>query len=92
MASGLPAIATDYPGVRAVVDEGENGTLVPRGDAGAVAAALRELVEAGPEARRSLGEAGRAKALREWSWPRLLDRMDRVYAEAIEARAAKGRR
>ena len=37
MACGLPTIATDYPGVRAVVDDGETGLLVPPGDADAVA-------------------------------------------------------
>ncbi len=35
MACGLPVIATDYPGVRAVVDDGETGIVVPPGDAGA---------------------------------------------------------
>jgi glycosyltransferase involved in cell wall biosynthesis len=89
MACGLPTIATDYPGVRAVVDEGETGLLVPRGDAEAVAAALRRLVAAGPEGRAALGGAGRAKAEREWGWSRLLDRMDGAYAEAIEARRAR---
>ena len=52
MACGLPVIATDYPGVRAVVDEGETGLLVARGDPAAVAAALRELVDAGPGSAR----------------------------------------
>lgn len=89
MACGLPAIATDYPGVRAVVDEGETGLVVPRGDVTAVARALRCLVDAGGEGRARLGRAGRAKAEREWSWPRLLDRMDGAYAEALAARAAK---
>lgn len=89
MACGLPAIATDYPGVRAVVDEGETGLVVPRGDATAVARALRHLVDAGDEGRARLGAAGRAKAEREWSWPRLLDRMDGAYAAAIAARQAK---
>ena len=86
MACGLPAIATDYPGVRAVVDEGETGLLVPAGDAGAVAAALAELDDAGAEGRAELGAAGRAKAEREWSWPRLVERMDGAYAEAIGRR------
>jgi glycosyltransferase involved in cell wall biosynthesis len=94
MACGLPTIATDYPGVRAVVDDGETGLLVPRGDAKAVADALRRLVEAGRDGRMAMGAAGRAKAEREWSWPQLLDRMDRVYAEAVEARRGRhgGRR
>ncbi len=90
MACGLAAIATDYPGVRAVVDDGATGLLVGRGDVAGVAAALGELA-GNPERRREMGERGRAKALAEWSWPSLLDRMDRAYAEAIEARGAKGR-
>ena len=35
-----------------------------------------------------MGERGRRKALDEWSWPRLVERMDRAYAEAI-ARGAR---
>jgi glycosyltransferase involved in cell wall biosynthesis len=89
MASGLPVVATDYPGVRAVVDEGENGLLAPRGDVRAVAARLRELIAAGPEGRARMGAAGRAKAEREWNWPRLLDRMDDAYAQAMAARRAR---
>ncbi|HLM32381.1 MAG TPA: glycosyltransferase family 4 protein [Solirubrobacterales bacterium] len=89
MACGLPAIATEYPGVRAVIDDRENGLLVPAGDPAAVARALGELAEAGPQRRRELGQAGRAKAVREWSWPTLVERMDRAYAEAIAARLAR---
>ncbi len=85
MAAGLPAIATDYPGVRAVIDEGDTGLLVPRGDAAAVAGAVGQLVAA-PERRREMGERGRAKAIAEWSWPRLVERMDDAYAQAIAAR------
>jgi glycosyltransferase involved in cell wall biosynthesis len=86
MAAGLPTIATEYPGVRAVVDEGETGLLVPPGDADAVAGAIRRLLEAGPSGRTTMGATGREKAERLWSWPRLLDRMDAAYAEAIASR------
>ena len=89
MACGLPVIATDYPGVRAVVDEGVTDTLVPRGEPAAVAAALRDFVALGGEGRSAMGERGRAKVLREWSWPELVDRMDGAYAEAISVRRAK---
>ncbi len=92
MACALPAIATDYPGVRAVVAEGETGLLAERGNPDSVAAALAELVAAGPERRRALGEAGRRRALAEWSWPRLVERMDEAYAGAIaERRRREGR-
>ena len=86
MAAGLPTVATEYPGVRAVVDEGETGLLVPPGDSAAVAEAVRRLVEAGPSGRAAMGAAGRERAERLWSWPRLLDRMDAAYAEAIASR------
>lgn len=92
MACGLPVIATDYPGVRAVVDPGRNGLVVPPADPGAVAEALDSMIDLGPERRRRLGEAGREKAEREWAWPRLLDRMDRAYEEAVAVRRARGRR
>ena len=85
MASGLPVIATEYPGVRAVVDE-RTGKLVGRGEGGAVAAALEELVATGARGRAAIGAAGREKAERLWSWPRLVERLDGAYAEAIAAR------
>jgi glycosyltransferase involved in cell wall biosynthesis len=92
MACGLPAIATDYPGVRAVIEQDRNGLLVPPGNAAAVAAALRQLVDSGPERRRALGAAGRRKAVAEWSWPQLVERMDAAYDAAIAARRSKERR
>ncbi len=89
MAAGLPAVATDYPGVRAVVEPGVTGLLVPPDDPAAVAAALAELRDAGPDRRGELGAAGRTRAEALWSWPTLLDRMDAAYAEAIAARSRK---
>jgi glycosyltransferase involved in cell wall biosynthesis len=88
MACGLPAIASDYPGVRAVVNEGETGLLVPRGDAGAVAAAMNRLA-ADPAERARMGAAGRTKAEASWNWPRLVERMDGAYRQAIESRRSK---
>ena len=88
MACGLPAIATDYPGVRAVVDE-RTGALIAAGDSAATAEALDRFVDMGAEGRATMGAAGREKALREWSWDGLLDRMEIAYAEAIEARRDK---
>jgi glycosyltransferase involved in cell wall biosynthesis len=90
MACGLPVIASDYPGVRAVVDD-DTGLLVPQGDPDAVASAL-DRAAADPAERERMGAAGRAKALAEWNWPRLVDRMDAAYAEAIEARRARAPR
>ena len=86
MACGLPVIATDYPGVRAVVDEGETGLLVARGDPRAVATALGELVAADPRRRREMGARAVARrspsgAGRGWS-----SAWTTPTREAIEAR------
>ena len=89
MACGLPVIATDYPGVKAVVGEGSDGLLAPQGDSAAVAARLAEMIADGAQGRARMGAAGREKAEREWNWPRLLDRMDETYREAITMRRAK---
>lgn len=45
LAAGTPVVATDVGGVREVVRDGENGLLVPPHDVGALAAALRRLVD-----------------------------------------------
>jgi glycosyltransferase involved in cell wall biosynthesis len=89
MATGLPVIATDYPGVLAVVDEGRSGNVVAAGNPDAVAGAIKRLVSAGRDGRKRMGQAGRDKAVREWGWESLLDRMDAAYGQAIAARREK---
>ncbi|MGB6424825.1 MAG: glycosyltransferase family 4 protein [Solirubrobacterales bacterium] len=89
LACGLPAIATDYPGVRAVIDDGETGFLVAAGDSAAAAAALDRMVALGPQGRAEMGAEGRRRCEHRWAWPALLDRMDDAYAEALAARRSK---
>ena len=57
-ACGLPAVTTDAPGCRDVVEDGRNGRLVPVQDAQALSDAIFELVES-PFARRRMGQAAR---------------------------------
>jgi len=57
-ACGRPIVATDWPGCRDLVREGENGCLVPPNDAQALADALARLAKA-PDARQAMGAAGR---------------------------------
>jgi glycosyltransferase involved in cell wall biosynthesis len=88
MASGLATIATEYPGVRAVIDDGRTGLVVEPGSPRAVADAIQRLIDAGPSRREAMGGAGRAKATELWGWPSLIDRMDEAYLEAIANRRA----
>jgi glycosyltransferase involved in cell wall biosynthesis len=60
--SALPVVACDIRGPREQVVDGETGFLVPPGDVGALAAAIRRLAEA-PALRAAMGAAGRARAM-----------------------------
>lgn len=58
MRAGLPIVASDVGGLPEMVDDGENGLLVPRMDADALSAAIRRLIADG-SAREALGRASR---------------------------------
>jgi starch synthase len=62
MASGLPLVAADAPGVRDILPRGEDdgGLIVPRGDAAALAAGLVRLMEDAP-LREEMGRRARAR-------------------------------
>ena len=60
MALGVATVGTAAGGVREIIDDGEDGVLVPPGDASRLAETMRSLLGDEP-ARRRLGEAGRRK-------------------------------
>lgn len=58
-AMARPMIATDVPGCRSVVSDGENGLLCPPRNPDALAQAMIDLLEASPETLAAMGEAAR---------------------------------
>lgn len=75
-ACGTPSVASDSPGLREAVLDGETGLLVPHGSVDALAAAIRRLVtDAGLRAR--LGEAARRYA-ESLSWEATTTAVERV--------------
>jgi phosphatidylinositol alpha-mannosyltransferase len=82
-AHATPVVASDIAGYRDVVRHGVDGLLVERGDAAAVAAALRDLA-LDPARRRAMGASAREHAER-YAWPRVTSEILDVYNEAIEA-------
>jgi glycosyltransferase involved in cell wall biosynthesis len=62
--------------------------VIAPGSPVAAADAIRHLAN-GEADRVRMGEAGREKAERLWSWPRLLDRMDEAYSEALGEHRAR---
>lgn len=80
-ASGVPVVAPACGGPLDLVDAGVTGYLVPPGDAGAIAAAVRRLA-ADPALRAAHGRAARAKLLGR-SWPALCDELIGHYAAVL---------
>jgi glycosyltransferase involved in cell wall biosynthesis len=80
MAAGLPIVAADLPGVREVLDDGENGLLVPPGNTEALARALRNVLDDATMAS-TLGDRARRDAAR-YTWHR---RAERALASALRS-------
>src|SRR5579875_3109022 len=87
-AAGTPVIASDIAGYRDVVRDGVDGVLVPRGDAQALAVALRDLWDE-PERRQRMARAAAADVQR-FAWPRVAGRVLEAYEDAIAMPAPSG--
>ena len=81
-ACGLPIVATDVPGCREVVTDGENSLVVPVRDSTALAAAIRQLCQA-PERARQMGQASRRRALNEFDERIVIEKALAVYQELL---------
>ena len=79
MAARLPVIASRVAGVPELVIDGESGFLVPPGDVETLTARIDALL-ADPDRRRTMGEAGRAKVVREYSSAEQAERLHALFA------------
>jgi phosphatidylinositol alpha-mannosyltransferase len=78
---GTPVVASDIAGYRDVVRDGIDGVLVPRGDAQALAEALRDLYDE-PERRDQMAFAA-ARDVERFAWPRVAAEVYEAYQDAI---------
>jgi glycosyltransferase involved in cell wall biosynthesis len=84
MASGVPVVGFDAPGVRELVRNGRDGELVPAGDVGALGRTLARVASDDERAER-MGRAARRRARRWPTW----DRTARRFAEELERLALR---
>ncbi|HVB45956.1 MAG TPA: glycosyltransferase family 4 protein [Streptosporangiaceae bacterium] len=84
LAMGLPIVATDIPGSRELVVDGENGYLVPVGDPAALRRALLNSVSDADKYRK-MSEASRRIAAH-YSWSAVGAQFEQVYAQALARR------
>jgi phosphatidyl-myo-inositol alpha-mannosyltransferase len=90
-ACALPAVASDIPGYREVL-EPEASVAVPPDDVVALVEAVSTLVEDEPR-REAMGQAARELAVERYAWPTIARRLVEVYERVTglasgEARAA----
>ncbi|OLB91763.1 MAG: hypothetical protein AUI15_22260 [Actinobacteria bacterium 13_2_20CM_2_66_6] len=84
MAAARPVIATRVGGVPDALRDGETGVLVPAGDPGALAAALRAVI-AMPARAQALGAAAQAYARAEYHESRIIERLSAWYESLVPA-------
>jgi len=81
-ACGRAIVATDVPGCREIVRQGENGLLVPARDTRALSEALRQLILDAP-ARQRMGQRGREIAVAEFSAERVVHETLALYRSLL---------
>jgi phosphatidylinositol alpha-mannosyltransferase len=86
MAAGVPVVASDIEGYRAVLNHGAEGFLVRPRDPCALADALLRLLRC-PELRRSMGQRGQATAAR-YAWDGVVAAVLDCYAAVLERKRA----
>jgi glycosyltransferase involved in cell wall biosynthesis len=85
MAAGKPVIASAIAGNDEVITDGQTGLLVPPADPIALAHAIATLLSDQALAQR-LALAGRARIYREFSLSAMVQRVTRIYEEALHSR------
>jgi glycosyltransferase involved in cell wall biosynthesis/acetyl esterase/lipase len=83
MACGLPVVATRVGGIPELVDDNKTGLLVSPDDPTALSAALTTLLRDGA-LQKSLGKAGRQRALTEFTVPRMVRQTEVVLREVAQ--------
>jgi glycosyltransferase involved in cell wall biosynthesis len=85
MSSGRAVVASAVGQIVDVLRDGENGLLVPPGDASAMATALIKLIQ-DPSLCERLGAQARQDAVDKFSWESYLARLERIFDAVITHR------
>jgi glycosyltransferase involved in cell wall biosynthesis len=87
MAMGIPVVSTAISGIPELIDDGEDGFLVPARNSEALASATRRLLDS-RELRRQLSAAGRRKVCRNFDSRQTTSRLKELFVAAIQGVAA----
>jgi glycosyltransferase involved in cell wall biosynthesis len=87
MALGLPVVTTDVAGAKELVINGETGFVLPQQDVYGLAEALNTLSD-NQDMRWRMGQAGRRRVEREFSFTGRLQRIESLYEHLIGVQPA----
>jgi glycosyltransferase involved in cell wall biosynthesis len=82
MAAGLPIVASRVGGIPDLIENGENGLLVPPADPSALAKAISDLLS-DKKRRNRIGEAGKKMCL-PYSAEAMVQQIDDLYTDLLE--------
>jgi glycosyltransferase involved in cell wall biosynthesis len=86
MATGKPVIATNWGGPADYLNASCGILVEPKGHADLIAGfaeAMQKLIDS-PELAKSMGVAGRERAIRDFDWQRKIEQMLRIYSALLE--------
>lgn len=86
--AGLPAIVSRQANRDEIVVDGQTGFVVPTGRTGALSIAVARMIALPAETRRAMGDRGRQHVLEQFPRAGALEKMTRVYLQAIADRAS----
>jgi glycosyltransferase involved in cell wall biosynthesis len=82
MACGTPVIASNLPGVRAVVSDGVDGLLARPASVADLQRKL-EMLLADASLRSHMGQQGRLKVEEKYTWSKIGEQLERAYEEVL---------
>jgi glycosyltransferase involved in cell wall biosynthesis len=82
MAMGIPVVTVDVGGAKELVSDGNSGYVLPQGDAYGLAQAILALTN-NPKLRAKMGQAGRTKVEREFSFSQRLRHIEDLYERLV---------
>ena len=91
MAMGKPVVATAHGGSLETVIDGENGWLVPPGDAEAMAQAIDAALAMGKETLKRIGAQGQSRVRSQLSTEKMCEQTLAVYGDCLCRRGLKYR-
>ena len=82
LASGIPAVVSNIPGVREVVEEGKDGLHAEPMNPTDLAEKIKTLL-ADPDMRQRMGEYGRKRVVEKFRYAGIAAQMEQIYKEMI---------